>query len=120
MANEQLELFPAEEELQTETKIQKEEPKVIMDSEWCFQFFDNEPVVFGWQEDEASPFPLQLQVNPFENESLTFTQSGMSFKIFARPISEQTRKQRIEQKIKAKELEDASKNKKIKSKGGNS
>ena len=35
----QLELFPKEEPTQ---------PKQFDQAEWCFQFFDNEPVVFAW------------------------------------------------------------------------
>jgi len=45
---EQLELFPVEEsQLQSSVEIPAQEP--IKDAEWCFQFFNNEPVVFGWQ-----------------------------------------------------------------------
>ncbi len=88
---EQLELFPKEEvEVPKKVKIQ--------DPEWCFQFFDNEPIVMGWQEDtnvEASPLVMQIQ--PFEGDGLSFTQNGMQFRIFARPISEESKKEREEQ-----------------------
>lgn len=94
MTNEQLELFP-QEELQGSVELPKQEP--IQDAEWCFQFFNNEPVVFGWQAENTPPTPLTLQIQPIEGETLTFRQNGMEFKVFARPITEETKKSRIEQ-----------------------
>ena len=64
------------------------ESVIIPDSEWCFQFFDNEPIVFGWQDVDAEPSPLVLKIEPVEGEGLTFKQNGMRFRIFPRPISE--------------------------------
>jgi len=94
MTNEQLELFPME-ELQ---KSEVEQLPTIQDAaEWCFQFFNNEPVVFGWQAEGTPPTPLTLQIQPVEGETLTFRQNGMEFKVFARPITEETKKSRIEQ-----------------------
>jgi hypothetical protein len=102
----QLELFP-EEELQPQDIIETPEQKVIEDAEWCFQFFNNEPMVFGWQEIGTEPTPLVLQLNPIENEVMTFRQNGMEFKIFARPITKETKLLRLEQ--------DENKNKEVKS-----
>ena len=95
MANEQLELFPKEES-QGSVELPKQEP--IQDAEWCFQFFNNEPVVFGWQDENTSPSPLILQLQPIEGDVLTFRQNGMEFKIFARTITEESKKLRKEQK----------------------
>lgn len=92
---EQLELFPPEE--------LKPEPKPIVDAEWCFQFFDNEPIVFAWAEDGSEPSPLTITLNPIEEEGLSFRQNGMTFRIFPREISEETKEKR-------KEQQDASKN----------
>jgi hypothetical protein len=94
MATEQLDLFPQEEMLpQGSVEIPKSE--TIKDAEWCFQFFNNEPVVFGWQsKDSESTSPLVLQIQPVEGESLTFQQNGMTFRIFAREISETTKIER--------------------------
>lgn len=94
--SEQLELFPQE-----EVNIAEAQP--IQDAEWCFQFFNNEPIVFAWQEQGAEPSPLILQIEPKDGQGLNFQQNGMSFRIFPRPISEETKKQREE--------ENASKNK---------
>jgi hypothetical protein len=96
--SEQLELFP-QEELQQVSEI--EQLPTIQDAEWCFQFFNNEPIVFAWQEAGAEVSPLVLQIQPKEGEGLNFQQNGMIFRIFPRPISEETKKER----------ENASKNK---------
>ena len=74
---------------------------LIVDAEWCFQFFNNEPIVFGWNEEGTEPTPLMLQIQPNEDDVLVFRQNGMEFKIFPRPISEKTKMER----------ENASKNK---------
>jgi hypothetical protein len=103
--SEQLELFPTEVgyELspQEEVKSEMEQLPTIQDAEWCFQFFNNEPIVFAWSNEGEEPSPLVLQLQPKDGEGLNFQQNGMSFRIFPRPISEETKKER----------ENASKNK---------
>ena len=91
--SEQLELFPME-ELQ---KSEVEQLPTIQDAEWCFQFFNNEPVVFAWQGQGEQPSPLVLQIQPKEGEGLNFQQNGMLFRIFPRAISEESKKQREEE-----------------------
>ena len=86
---EQLELFPQE-----EVKSEIEQLPTLQDAEWCFQFFNNEPVVFAWQQEGAEPSPLVLQIQPKESEGLNFQQNGMMFRIFPRPISEETKLER--------------------------
>ena len=110
--SEQLELFP-QEEMQPQGSIEIPKPQTIQDSEWCFQFFNNEPLVFGWQPEGVPSSPLTLQLKPVEGEVLTFQQNGMIFRIFPRPITEETKKLR-------KEQEDASKNQEVTSKSSNS
>ena len=58
--SEQLELFPNEETQVQEPQgsVSLPEEKIITDSEWCFQFFNNEPTVFAWQELGVEPNPL--------------------------------------------------------------
>ena len=104
--SEQLELFPME-ELQ---KSEIEELPTIQDAEWSFQFFNNEPIVFAWQQEGQEPAPLVLQVQPKEGEGLNFQQNGMLFRIFPRPITEETKQQR----------KDESQNKEITSESSNS
>ena len=103
--SEQLELFPTEVgyELSPQEEVKMEQLPTIQDAEWCFQFFNNEPVVFAWQQEGVEPSPLVLQIQPKEGEGLNFQQNGMVFRIFPRPISEESKKQREE--------ENASKNK---------
>jgi len=97
----QLELFP-QEELQDAGSINIPEVQPIKDAEWCFQFFNNEPIVFAFSNEGETATPLTLQIEPKEGEGLNFQQNGMTFRIYPRPISEETKKER----------ENASKNKK--------
>ena len=94
--NEQLELFPTEVgyELSPQEEVNILEAKPIKDAEWCFQFFNNEPIVFAWSNEGEEPSPLVLQLQPKDGEGLNFQQNGMSFRIFPRPISEETKKER--------------------------
>ena len=97
--SEQLELFPTEVgyELSPQEEVNIPEAQPIADAEWCFQFFNNEPIVFGYSNEGEEPAPLILQLEPKEGEGLNFQQNGMVFKIFPRPISDETKKQRTEQ-----------------------
>ena len=72
-------------------------PNPILDAEWCFQFFNNEPIVFAWSNEGEQPAPLVLQLQPTEGEGLNFQQNGMTFRVFPREISEETKQQRAEQ-----------------------
>ncbi len=92
--SEQLELFPQEELQQEVGSVNIPEAQTIKDAEWCFQFFNNEPVVFGYQNEGSESLPLTLQILAKEGESLNFKQNGMEFKIFPRPISEETKLER--------------------------
>ena len=87
----QLELFQSEDITSTiENKIE--------DVEWCFQFFNNEPVVFAWGDEVSEPTSLILQIQPIEGQGLNFQQNGMGFQIFPRPISEETKLEREKSK----------------------
>jgi hypothetical protein len=98
MSKEQLELFPQEELQQQDAgSINTPEAKPIADAEWCFQFFNNEPIVFAWSNEGEEPTPLVLQLQPVESEGLNFQQNGMTFRVFPREISEETKQQRAEQ-----------------------
>ena len=94
---EQLELFPQEELQQDAGSINVPEAQPIKDAEWCFQFFNNEPIVFAWSNEGEEPAPLVLQLQPVENEGLNFQQNGMTFRVFPREISEETKLERKKQ-----------------------
>jgi hypothetical protein len=95
---EQLDLFPQEELQQQEAgSIEAPETKPIADAEWCFQFFNNEPIVFAWSNEGEESAPMILQIQPQESEGLNFQQNGMTFRIFPREISEETKAVRKEQ-----------------------
>lgn len=94
----QLELF--EQVLPTEEQgtIDIGKPTYFKDAEWCFQFFDNEPVVFAWSADDITePTPLVIQLQSHDKEGVSFVQKGMTFRIFPRPITLETIKQRDQQ-----------------------
>ena len=70
----------------------------IEDAEWCFQFFDTDPVVFAWNSTtEPQSNPLVIELKPIEGDGLSFTKDGMIFKIFSRHITEETKIQRQKQ-----------------------
>jgi hypothetical protein len=98
MSNEQLELFPTEVgyELsqQDAGSVDTPQKEKIKDAEWCFQFFNNEPIVFAYSNEGEEAAPLILQLVPTEGEGLNFQQNGMSFRIFPREISEETKIER--------------------------
>ena len=73
------------------------ESNKITDAEWCFQFFNNEPIVFAWQEIGVEPSPLVMSVNPVVSDGLNFQHNGMAFRIFPREITEESKKLRQEQ-----------------------
>lgn len=95
----QLELFPDEELQQQDAGIINiSEKSPIVDAEWCFQFFNNEPVVFAWADENSEPAPLTLRIQPIEGQGLNFQQNGMQFTIFPRPISEESKLEREKSK----------------------
>lgn len=85
---EQLELFP---------DMETPQPKVIEDVEWCFQFFNNQPEVFAFSTQGEPAGNLSIELKPIEGEALSFNHNGMVFRIFPRPISEETKKVRAEE-----------------------
>ena len=92
---EQLDLFPQEELQQQDAgSIDTPETQPIEDAEWCFQFFNNEPVVFAFSNEGEIASPLQMKIEPNEGQGLNFQQNGMTFRIFPRPISEETKLER--------------------------
>lgn len=78
-----------EEKLEVTNEIKK-----IADAEWCFQFFNNEPIVFAYSNENEVAAPLTLQIESIEGQGLNFQQNGMVFRIFPRPISEETKLER--------------------------
>lgn len=93
----QLELFEETEKTTAEVNTLPIET-TIQDVEWCFQFFNNEPIVFAWSDEAAEPLPLTLQIEPIAGQGLHFQQNGMEFKVFPRQISEATKLERQESK----------------------
>ncbi len=86
------------EELQPQGSIELPKKEPISDAEWCFQFFNNEPIVFAYSEEGETASSLTLTVQPVEGDGLTFQQNGMECRIFPRPISEKTKLERVKEK----------------------
>jgi hypothetical protein len=84
-------------QLEKKGKIELTPSKEFEQAEWCFQFFENEPVVFAFSQADDNPGSLVLEIKPTEDEGLTFVKDGMQFKIFAREITEVGLKMREEQ-----------------------
>jgi hypothetical protein len=82
------------EELEQQGSVSLPEPKQILDAEWCFQFFDNEPIVFAYSNDGEEASSLTLTIKPEEGQAMSFQQNGMNFRIFPRPISDETKLER--------------------------
>ncbi len=66
----------------------KEEPGILQiapmmvqynNVEFCFQFDDDEPTVFGQGQNE-----LHIHISPTPNGNIIFNNNGKTFKIFAR------------------------------------
>lgn len=89
----QLELFSEIEE-NTNGSVSSPTEKRIEDVEWCFQFFNNDPVIFAWSDENSEPTPLILQIQPIEGQCLNFQQNGMEFRLFPRQIGEATKLER--------------------------
>jgi hypothetical protein len=49
--------------------------------EFCFQFGDEEPIVFG-----SGPNACSIHLSPTNNSEMTFNDNGKVFKLFAREI----------------------------------
>lgn len=79
------------EELEQDGSLEIETPKVIEDVEWCFQFFNNQPEVFAFSNEGEPAGNLSIELKPLEGEGLSFNHNGMAFRIFPRPISEETK-----------------------------
>lgn len=86
------------EELEPKGSVDVPKVEPILDAEWCFQFFDNDPVVFAYSEEGEEATALNLQIKSAKGEGLTFRQNGMLFKVFPRPISEETKLERAKSK----------------------
>jgi hypothetical protein len=93
---ENLELFPNE-ELQSQGSVSIPEPQPIEDAEWCFQFFNNDPIVFAFSNEGEKSAPLTLTIEATEGQGMTFQQNGMTFRLFPRPISEETKLERTKE-----------------------
>lgn len=75
-------------------KPEQVEKKYFNHPEWCYQFFDDEPVAFAYPQTSGEPAnkqALQIVLEPIESGGIFFSSKGMVFKIFPREISESSK-----------------------------
>lgn len=92
MTTQQENLLPEEEISSGITNVNQ---SVFKDAEFCFQFDDEEPVVFAWPDDPVPPeseeaHEITFSVKAIEGNNLVFGNGNRTFKIFAREISQAT------------------------------
>lgn len=90
--------------------------KKFENCEWCFQFDEDEPQIFAWTDDEMNKNEdpkVIFTISNLENSYINFTnaESGKSFKVFARELSEQGKQLRDKQKDLLKTTNNESQNK---------
>lgn len=90
-----------------EMENQMNDLKVFEQAEWCFQFNDEEPVVFAWSEIEEDPGEFCLIVKPEEGSAAEFSSPDKkrTFKIFAREMSLDSKKVREEYRLRIAKAE---------------
>jgi hypothetical protein len=74
----------------------------INDAEFCFQFDDDEPIAFAWSEGPlenplGSPHKFSFEMEAVEGANIVFSNGVKTFKIIARPISDENRELREQQ-----------------------
>ena len=80
-----------EENLQTIGDVKLPEPKKMEQCEWCFQFDEDEPKVFAWtSEDMKDEEPtVTFTIGNTEGAYVSFAKDDKTFKLFARPLTEE-------------------------------
>jgi len=80
----------------TEINQEATQPVTISQAEWCFQFDDNDPVIFAWSKENEEAGDFTLTIPPIAGTAATFKcpNTGKTFSLIVRPMSEETRKNR--------------------------
>jgi len=79
--------------------------KKLEDAEWCFQFDGDEPQVFAWTDDSVmnknEDPKVIFTITNMEDSYISFThgQTGKSFKIFVRELTDEGKKLRDNQRL---------------------
>ena len=70
--------------------------KILDQAEWCFQFDENDPTVFAWSTKDSEPGDFSILIPAVDGTAATFRcpETGKTFKITVRPMSESTRQRR--------------------------
>ena len=76
-----------------------------VDCEWCFQFDDGEPQVFAWTDSEIKSDEnpeVKFTISNTKDSYISFThsESGKTFKLFSRELTDRGRELREVSKLK--------------------
>ena len=94
-----------------EEVIESKSPEVTLtqkkyeECEWCFQFDEDEPQVFAWTDDSVmnknEDPKVIFTITNMEDSYISFThgQTGKSFKIFVRELTDEGKKLRDNQRL---------------------
>ena len=90
--------------------------KRYAECEWCFQFDEDVPQIFAWTDPEMNRDEnpkIIFEITNVENSYISFTstETGKTFKIFARELTKDGEAMRGKQKEAFKNLENGSENK---------
>jgi hypothetical protein len=107
-------------QLPEQSIIKLPESKKLEECEWCFQFDSDEPQIFAWTDDQMNKDEdpkVIFTITNTENSYISFTNSetGKTFKLFAREMTEQGKAQRDKQRLTLKDLQNGSENKETQS-----
>ena len=80
--------------VQEKEEILKE--NILEQAEWCFQFDENDPTVVAWSTKDSDPGDFSILIPAVEGTAAVFKcpETGKTFKILVRPMSELTKKRR--------------------------
>ena len=81
--------------------VQTQQIENYKEAEWVFQFDSEEPIVFAWSSGESEePGEVNIKLKSSSNSSIFFSSAGgnKTFRMYARPISEETKKMRSSSK----------------------
>ena len=87
LTNNQEQPMPQQEEMNTQP-----EANLLPEAEWCFQFDNEEPVIFAWSNENDPEAVFNLTIPAIEGTAASFKcpNTGKMFTLMVRPISPET------------------------------
>ena len=93
MENLQNEQMDQQNQMGSEEMAQQIASQILPDAEWCFQFGEEEPVVFAWSNEDDTEAVFNLTIPAIQGTAASFKcpNTGKTFNIMVRPMSEETK-----------------------------